>query len=455
MEKLAINGGKKIRNTYFPPQTNIGIEEVEAAKKVVESGLLSGYRGSWQDAFFGGPKCREFENDICVKFNCKFTISCNSATSALMIALGAAGIGNIGDEVVTSPYSMSCSATTPLVWNSIPVFSDIERDYFCIDPECTKNLINEHTKVILPVSLFGQPYDFENINSIASSNGLIVISDDAQAIGSYYKDKEGKKYAGILADMGVFSWTQGKNLYIGEGGCILTNNEDLAMRCMLIRNHAEAVISSMDTYTFKCNENKMLYDHSSIDNNMLGFNLRMTEVQAAMAIEQLKKLDNIIKAKNERVKAIRTALSDIPAIIPTSIRENCTHSWYVDSYYWNSEKADGLHRDKFINAVKAELMPSIDRIDRGVCIGNGYIEPLYLSPLFQRRKLYGGSSFPFNHATTNLEENYKFGSHPVVEDLWKNTLFLSLYHSLDLQENDISDISNAFYKCWSHRKELI
>lgn len=448
--KLAINGGPKLRTDFFPAQTNIGVEEEQAVQRVIRSGNLSHYRGSYIPAFYGGVECRKFEEEIADRFNAKYAISCNSATSGLIIALGAIGI-RPGEEVIVSPYSMSCSATAPLWWNAVPVFADVEKEYFCIDAKSTADKINERTKCVLPVSLFGQPYDVYGLRAkIKTPTNISVIEDAAQAIGSSYIGiDENKYYAGTLGDLGIFSFTQGKILYAGEGGCILTNSSNLADRCRLIRNHAEAVLSSMEN---RCDRVMLATD---FNNNMLGMNLRMTEIQAAIMREQLKKLDSIIEKRRKNVKLLNKGICDVvPAIRPCGIRKNCTHSFYVDPYFWNMEKADGLHRDKYIEAVKAELTESVDRIDRGVPIGCGYIQPLYRMPLFQERKLYGGSEFPFNVTKTNLVENYSPLSHPIVEDLWKNKLFVSLYHGLDLTDNDINDIIDAFHKVWICRGEL-
>jgi len=447
MSKLAIFNGPKVRTKYFPPQTNISEEEEKAVMRVMKSKVLSGYRGSYQKEFFGYVECQAVEKEFSEKFGTTYAISCNSASTGLLIALGACGIGN-GDEVIVSPYSMDVSATSPLWWNSVPVFSDLD-NYYCISNDSIKKKINRSTKVILPVSLFGDIYDFRTINHLAKMSNLYTVADESQAIGSYFQYPDGtKKWCGSLADLNVFSGTFGKTIFAGEFGIILTNNSDLARRCQLIKNHACAVLSSMESDEVR---NRFA---DNMDNNMLGSNFRCTEMVAAVMREQLKKLDKIVEVKRERVKYLHEGLKQIPAITPSPVREGTYHSYYVDSYLWDSDKADGLQRDVFVNAVKAELTPSIDRIDRGVCLGNGYIQPLYRNPLFRRRKLYGGTDFPFNLATTDLNKNYSPEEHPVVEKYWKDTLFLSLYHLLDLQKEDMDDIINAFCKVWDNRKEL-
>jgi len=449
MSKLAINGGPKIRTKLFPSQITTGEEEAQAAAAVIRSGRLSHFRGSWNKNFYGGEQIQALENEWAKKFNVKSAISVNSATSGLIVACGAIGLAP-GDEVIVTPWSMSCSATAPLWWNAIPVFCDIEYDHYCLDPRSIEERITDRTKAIIVVDLFGQPYSYE-INKIARKYGLIIIEDAAQAIGShlYGKDTSDRNEtlaAGTIGDIGIYSLTHGKHLTSGEGGVIVTDNEDLAFKCQLIRNHAEAVINDMN---ISDEHNK-----DELSNNMLGLNVRMTEVTAAIARCQLQKLDGFIEEKQKNVKRLHEALEDIPAIKPSPIRDNCTHSYYVQSFKWDAEAA-GIHRDKYIEAVKAELTPEEGRESEGVPIGCGYIKPLNLFPLFQNGRLYGGTSYPFNLAPRgNMAENYAPGSCPVAERLWKDELFLWRLQSLPLTVEDINDVGQAFSKVWENRREL-
>jgi len=458
MSRLAINGGTPIRTKPFPSQITTGEEEAQAAAAVIRSGRLSHFRGSWNENFYGGEQIKAFEKEWAEKFNVKYAISVNSATSGLIVACGAIGLAP-GDEVIVTPWSMSCSATAPLWWNAIPVFADIEYDYYCLDPKSIEERITERTKAIIAVDLFGQPYDREAINAIAKKYNLMVIEDAAQAIGSYaniYSENKivyRSKYAGTIGNLGIYSLTHGKHLTSGEGGVIVTNDSDLAFRCQLIRNHAEAVVNDLINTDKKIDAGDAYIANNA--GNMLGLNVRMTEVEAAIARCQLQKLDGFVETKQKNVKAFDDAIADIPAITSSPIRDNCTHSYYVQAFKWDSNKANGLHRDKFIKAVKAELAPEEGRESEGVPIGGGYIKPLNLFPLFQNERLYGGTSYPFNLAPRgNMAENYTQGSCPVAEHLWKEELFLWRLHSLPLTEKDIDDVGKAFHKVWENRKEL-
>ena len=188
MSVLAINGGKKVREELFPAYKVIGDEEEKAVVEVLRSGILSKYLGCWDDDFYGGPRIRKLEEEWANYFGVKHAIAVNSATSALYCASGAIGLEE-GDEVIVTPYSMSASATAPLIYNAVPVFADIEEDYFCLDCNSIEERIKDKTKAIIIVNLFGQPYDADRINSIAIKYGLKIIEDNAQGPGARYKEK--------------------------------------------------------------------------------------------------------------------------------------------------------------------------------------------------------------------------------------------------------------------------
>lgn len=439
--RLAINGGDPVRpkNKPFPRQLTTREEEAQAAYEVVKAGHLSRYRGTWSQEFWGGPQIQALEREFCERFGFNHAIAVNSCTSALMVACGAAGLAP-GDEVIVTPWSMTCSATAPLMWNAIPVFADIEPDFFCLDPESIRAQITEKTRAIIIVDLFGQTYDYDAISSIAEEYGLVVIEDAAQAIGARYNNR----YAGNLGHMGCFSFTQGKHLTAGEGGMIVTGDPLLAMRCRLIRNHAEAVVNEMASDE----ETLAKYAECDLCNNMLGFNMRMTEVQAAILRVQLDRLQGFIAMRQSYASRFISLFADIPAIRPCRSRVGSTHVFYVQPWLWDREKADGMHRDDFINAVRAELPGEEGRENEGV-IGCGYIKPLYKMPLFLTEKLYGGMDYPFSQ-----RPRLKRVSFGTVESLWKDELWLWRLTSLPLAESDIDDITEAFCKVWSLRDQI-
>ncbi len=433
MAKLAILGGKKVRTKPFPFYRVIDQKEIKAVVKVLRSGILSKYLGAWHEDFYGGFNVRALEQEWAKYFKVKHAISVNSATSGLICAMGASGIGP-GDEVIVSPYSMSISATAPLFYGAIPVFADVEKDYFCLDPKSIEKKITQKTKAIIAVDLFGQPYDAFGINRLAAKHGLTVIEDASQAPGA----KLGNKYAGTLGEVGVFSLNYHKHIHCGEGGLAVTNNDKLAERIRLIRNHADAVV-----------DKKPIADLT----NLLGYNFRMTEVEAAIAREQLKKLDSLINKRIANVKYLTAKLKLIPFIKAVGVRPKAKHVYYVQPFIFNEQKA-GVSRDKYIEAVKAELAVTKNREKEGVKIASGYVKPLYFLPLFQKRICFGNQGWPFNLYQGNVQKLYQKGVCPVVENLYEETLFFHDLMHPNMAQKDLDDVVKAFYKVAGNIQQL-
>jgi len=350
----------------------IGKEERDAVLRVMDSGILSEYQGNWSDNFYGGPEIKALEKEWAEYFSVKHAIACNSATSGLWMACAAIGLTpyeadkyfydtNMGNtledlvditlpEVIVTPYSMTCSASIPLHFRAKPVFADIEPDYFCLDPASVESKITEKTKAIIVVDLFGQPYDADAINEIADRYGkkyghkIYVIEDAAQAIGATYKGR----YAGTLGDIGVYSLNRHKHIQCGEGGIVVTNNDDLADKLRLLMNHAEAVTNDMHRQG-ELPEEHYLY-------SLVGMNLRMTELSAAVVREQLKKLDGILKVYRERAKHYGV-----------KVRPKCEHAYYR---YASTDERNYMD-DGIV------LRDGIEFVEK-----QHYITPLYKMPLF-------------------------------------------------------------------------
>src|SRR3989344_4643766 len=373
MGRLAINGGTSVRahDDPFPAYKPIGKEEEEAALRVVRSGALSKFIGAWdpkEPQFYGGPEILAFEKEWAAHFGVKHAVSMNSATSGLIASLGALGL-EPGDEVIVTPYSMCISATAPLFYGAIPVFADVEPEFFCRDPASVERVITPRTKVILVVDLFGQSHDVDAINAIAKKHGLKVVADSAQIPAGKYKGK----YAGTLSDIGVYSLNFHKHIHTGEGSLVVTNDDAFAERLQLIRNHAEAVVGDKGV------ENIV---------NMVGQNYRLTELQAAIGREQLKKLDALVDARIKNIAYIRERCQDMPGFRPAGERPQVRHVYYMQAFLYD-EVVTGVSRKKFFAAVKAELSPSESQEEEGVLMGEGYVKPIYLLPIFQKQIAFG------------------------------------------------------------------
>jgi perosamine synthetase len=423
MTRLAINGGEPVRKTPFPEYNTIGEEEKQAVVEVLDSTILSKYIGSWSPDFFGGQKVRQLERNWTHYFGVKHAVSMNSATSGLYAAVGAAGVGP-GDEVIVSPYTMSASATAALIYGGIPVFADIDPEIFCISPEAIKKCLTPFTKAIIVVDIFGHPADMDEIMEIAREQDLIVIEDAAQAPGAKYKGR----YAGTLADMGVFSLNYHKTIHCGEGGVVVTDNDELAERLQLIRNHAEVVVKNKGV--------KNLI-------NMIGFNYRMTEIEAAIAIEQLKKLDKLLIPRIKAAEYLTKSLKEFVGIDPPRVKPEVRHGYYVYSILYHESEV-GISREKFVAALNAEGIPMV----------NGYQEPLYLEPCYQQLIAFGNGGFPFTYSGYKGKVKYHLGICPITERLYyKELMFTNICHG-GMTNNCLNDVVLAFEKIMYNIKEL-
>lgn len=428
--KLAIHGGEPIRRSPFPGNDVIGKEEREAVLRVLDSKILSGFYGSWDEKFYGGAEVKACEAEWSEYFGAKHAITVNSATSGLQCAAGAVGLGP-GDEVIVSPFSMCASATVPLLYGAIPVFADIEDNYFCIDPDSVRTKITPRTKAILGVDIFGHPFESKKLLEIAKEHNLILIEDAAQAPGA----SDNGKYAATLGHIGVFSLNYHKHIHSGEGGVVITNDDSLAERVRMIRNHAEAVVGP------KKEKNLV---------NMLGFNFRMTELEASIARSQLKKLKTLLAERKDRISYLNQKLSQIPGITPPEVRKGCEHVHYLHAIKFDESKV-GVSRDVFVEAICAELPPMALKEDEGVCLWSGYVQPLYMLPIFQQKICFGSDGFPWNSAAP---VSYEKGLCPVVERMYEKELIVHEYITPFMSRKDLDDLVAAFEKVYEGKASL-
>jgi perosamine synthetase len=353
-------------------------------------------------------------------------VSVNSNTSGLFTAIGACGI-QPGDEVIVSPYTMSASAIAPMVYGGVPVFADIDPDTFCLDPKSIEKVITPRTKAILIVHIFGHPADMETILAIAKKHKLMVIEDCAQAPMGKYKGT----YVGTMGDIGVFSLNYHKHIHTGEGGIITTNNANLAERIQLIRNHGENVV-----------EAKGVTDIT----NMIGFNYRMTEIEAAIGIEQLKKLPTLLAERLKNAAFLHERLGSLKGLSSPPWTDG--HTFYVQPLCYN-ENVLGVHRNKFVSAVKAEIPSAVLR-ETAPLIGAGYVKPLYLQPIYQQK--VGKCSFNCSHYEG--EVNYSKGICPVAERMHFTELITHEYMRPGMTQTDLDDVVRAFEKVVNAVHEL-
>jgi len=416
-EKLALLGGEKVRTTLFPPHPMIGEEEKRAVMDVLNKGRLSTFIAAPGTNFLGGEKIRELERLFCEYHKTEHAVAFNSATAALHAAVVACGVMP-GDEIVTTPYTFTSTATCALMANAVPIFSDVSRESFNLDPKKLEKSISPLTKAIIPVHLFGNPADMDEIMEIARKKKLKVIEDVAQAPGARYKGKP----VGTIGDCGIFSLTENKNITSGEGGVLITNNKEIAEVSQLIRNHGEAVVAGQQKRTYK--------------SVILGWNYRMTEVDAAIGIEQFKKMDRFNADRNKLAEHLTKGLKDIDGLVPPRTAKGNYHAFYGYAMLYDKKKM-GIDRNLFVQAICAE----------GVPFGAGYVKPLYYSPIYHENK-------PFIYKHYKGKADYSPMLCPVTEKLHNEELIMTLLTRPPATTKDIDDIVAAIHKVLDNRTEL-
>jgi perosamine synthetase len=421
LNKLAIKGGKVTRTQPFTPRRTMGETEKMAVMEVMESGELSGFFGSPGPQWLGGEKVKEFERKWADNYGYRHAISVNSWTTGLMTAVGAIGVGP-GDEVIVSPYTMSASATSILFYGGIPVFADIDPDTFNITAKTIEPCITSRTKAIMVVHIFGQTAEMESIIELAKKHNLKVIEDGAQSPGVKYKGKPICSFG----DIGGFSLNYHKHIHTGEGGMLVTNDDQVALRCQLIRNHGENLV-----------EVQQVEDLT----NLLGSNYRLTELQAAIGIAQLDRLDGYVAHRQRLASYFGKRLEKIPGLTPAKVADGAEH-----------QAVTGISRKAFVQAVNAELPPI--KVWEQTGFIEGYIKPLYLAQLYQNKIALGRNGFPWN-LNPGVEYNYSKGICPVVERMYDLELIYTPLMREPLTESDIDDFVNAIEKVLANTNLLV
>jgi len=417
MTNLAICGGTKIRSIPFPKHPIIGDEEKKQVNEVLDSGNISTFIASPGENFLGGKKIREFEELFSKKIGTKFGVAFNSASSALHAAVVSLGI-NPGEEVIVPPTTFTSTATCTLMHNAIPVFCDIQNDTFCIDPTKIEKLISPLTKAIIPVHLFGHPCEMDEILKISKKYKLKIIEDCAQAINAEYKNK----HVGTMGDCSIFSFQESKTIMTGEGGMLLTNDEEIANIARMVRNHGEVVLPSMKTRSYK--------------SEFLGWGYRMTELEAALGIAQIQKLDSLNEQRIQLGKYLSTEINKIEGLNHVKY-EHVTHVYWMFGFTFD-EKIIGIPRNLFCDALKAE----------GIPCAAGYVEPLYLNPLYLEKQ-----AFAFKHYDGNTK--YEKGICPTAELLHEKTLINTIICRPPATIEDMKNVVDAIKKIIENKDELL
>ena len=351
-----------------------------------------------------GPKVEEFEKAFAKYVNAKYAVAVSSGTAALHATAFAAGISK-GNEVITTPLTFAATANCVLYQNGTPVFVDIDKKTYNIDPaEVAKNITNK-TKAIIPVDYTGQPCEIDTINDIAGKNDFVVIEDASHSIGATYKGKK----VGSISDLSIFSFHPVKHITTGEGGMVTTDSKELFEKLLLFRNHgitknADRLISS--------NEGNWFYEQQ-----LLGYNYRITDFQCALGLSQLRKIDEFIKRRREIVKKYNDAFENVDEIITPFHPDYVNPSWHLYVIQLNLEKLS-VNRKKVFDELRKN----------GLGVQVHYI-PVYFHPCYQKL-------------------GYKKGLCPNTEWLYERIISIPLFPKMTDKEVDyvIETVKNVISK---------
>jgi len=396
MLKPAIINGKPVRNSFLPPfKHSIGKDEI---KEVVDT-----LNSDWITT---GPKTFHFEAIFSEKVNSKYSIAVNSCTAALHLAIVALGIGN-GDEVITTPYTFAATAEVIINVNAKPVFIDVEKDTYNIDPTKIEEKITDKTKAIIVVHYAGHACEMDKIMDIAEKYDLYVIEDAAHAIGSKYKNK----IIGSIADVTCFSFYATKNITTAEGGMITTNNGDLADKMRILSLHG----ISKDAWKRYSSEGSWYYEIL-----YSGYKYNMNDLQASIGIHQLKKLDQMQKRREEIVAKYNKSFNGISQITTPTAKSYTTHAWHLYPIQINEDLLS-IGRNEFIESLKAENI--------GTSV---HFIPLHIHPYYKEKYDFKSSDFPNAFS------------------LYKNEISLPIYPKME--DKDVEDVIFAVKKIIDYYK---
>lgn len=426
-KNLAILGGKPSYSAPFEERKLIGKEEKDGALRVLDSQLLSGFIGGPGKFFNGGPEIINLEKKWNEEFGSAFSISTNSWTTGLQTIIQSLNL-DPGDEVIVPPYTMSACSSSIILNGCIPVFADIDPRRLTLDPSSIEANITSRTRAIMVVHLLGCPAEMDKICRIANKHDLFVIEDGAQSPGAVFKGKD----VCTIGDIGGFSFNFHKHIHCGEGGLITTNNSKLAEKCRLIRNHGENLTDDLE---------------EEVLNSAFGSNYRLTELQAAVVSPQIKNIKNIVSIRNNNANFLKKRLSGMLGIEFQSIESDSVHSHYMMPIFFKKEIIE-VERNVFLRAVNAEL-PVPNTWDTNP-LAEGYIKPLYINKLYQRKIGSGRNNFPFNLT----KREYHNGLCPVTENLYQNELLLTPIIHEFMSKASLKAFADAFEKVFDNIDDL-
>lgn len=416
MAILAINGGTPVINDArvrsFP---QIGDDDVCAVAQALRDGILSGFRAGTRH---GGRVVCDFERHVSLDYRMRYAVSFDTWSNGIIACLLSLGV-RVGDEVIVSPYTMSSCAASIIACGAVPVFADVCRDSGCIDPIDVNRKITSRTRVIMVVHLFGIPADLGPLLDIAKRHGIALMEDCAQAPMASYRGQ----LVGTFGIVGGFSFTATKHVTSGEGGIAVTNDREIDDSLRAIRNHGEVIDATVSV-------------GSAQRDSLIGFNFRMTELVAALALSQWKKLDDVIMMRRALANRLIANLSDASFLRPLLPSYEHVPSWYQLPFVFDSSII-GISRERFIDAVNAE----------GCCFSCGYVKPIYKQQMYVDKSHWVLREY-------GQHVDYRSPECPVVERLWSSDLVSTLDVRPPYDFRDMDMIATAIWKVAKNVDEL-
>jgi len=418
--KLAIEGGTPIRDLKkkpFPSVPIIDDDDIFRVNEVLRRGKLTG---------LNGVMVKEFERQFLTYYGVKHAIATSSGTTALHATIEGLKIGP-GDEVITTSITFIATANAILHNNAIPVFADIDPKTYTISPESIKEKITDRTKAILPVHIYGHPCDMDAIAEIAKDHNLFVIEDCAQAHGAEYRGNK----VGTMGDAGCFSLWENKNIGTGEGGVIITNDDKLNERVRMIINHYRSLVSPWPEVP----PWEVFLG--------IGYNYRITELQAALAIGQIQKLDKFNSVRRKIAEFYISELKNVPGLNVPYVAPDVKHAWYQ---FVCTVRKDEIRvtTKEIVNAINAEFGVYPESIFL-FSVARRNITPIYNQPVFAQRIGYAGKPCPFTCHGQNVK--YEKGMCPNAEEFCENSFILFINHAMAI--DDAKDVVEAVKKVFT------
>lgn len=388
--KLALYGGKPVRTHMLPyGKQYINQDDIDAVVSVLTSDWLT-----------TGPKISEFERIFANTVHAKEAVAVSNGTAALHAAMYALGV-KPGDEIIVPAMTFAATANCVVFQGARPVFTDVDPDTLLIDPNKIEEKITPKTKAIISVDYAGQPCDYDRLWKIADEHNLVIVDDACHAIGGSYK----KRAVGTLGRLNTFSFHPVKHITTGEGGIITTESGELAKRMQLFRNHGI-------TTDHRQREQMGSWFYEMAD---LGFNYRLTDIQCALGISQLKHLPGWILRRQEIAKQYNAAFEQIPGVKPLLVRKDVVHAYHLFVVQLDPDQLNICDRTYIFQALRAE----------GIGVNVHYI-PVHLHPYYQ------------------LHFGTRTGQCPVAESAYDRIISLPMFPLMT--DDDVNDVIIAVDK---------